>query len=193
MNIAQLIALIALSVALFGCANLQPVVAKSSKQEAISGYVTGYFSRVGHDGFAFILTNVTTKTEYAMPLGEKDKVAAIKVPPGLYKVSHWMTYEILSNDKLSKRPVSNSELSNLFTVEPGSVIYLGNFSLTSTWVPELYKSTSHWEIKPTSVTLKEAQTAFQSAYPAFSGYTFECILCVETLAKRRVSAMTLPQ
>lgn len=174
-----------------GCAVIQPVLPPTSQPDAASGYVAGGFTRVKSGGFAFIVRNVESGAEFALPLGEdtswpsdvENQVVAIKLPPGRYAVSHWITYATLTKERISKSAVSNPYLSAPFSVVTGSVTYLGNYSV----------STLHsggyinYRISPKPVMAEGARSAFLKTYPAFGGNNFACRLCADTLPQAPTS------
>jgi hypothetical protein len=168
-----------------GCAVIQPVLPPTSQPDATAGYVAGGFTRVKSGGFAFIVRNLDTSAEFALSLGEdtswptdvENQVVAIKLPPGRYAVSHWITYATLTKERISKSAVSNPYLSAPFSVAAGSVTYLGHYSV-STLHSGGYVN---YRISPRPVMAAGARSAFLKAYPAFSGNDFSCRLCTDTL------------
>jgi hypothetical protein len=181
---------LALFATLAGCTSIQPTVPTTTPPDASSGYVAGAFTRTNTGGVAFILKGMDSGVEYAMPLGEdsplpkdvKDQVVAVKVPPGRYAVSHWITYGTLDKSQSTKTSMSNAFLAAPFVVEAGSVIYLGAFSVTSTTTPGYPKMTIHWSVKPMAIHLNGARAAFLKTYPMFGSVPFVCRLCLDTLA-----------
>lgn len=170
---------------LTGCATIEPAVQTTAKPETGMAYVAGQFSRSNSGGFAFVLQNLDSNAEYSMSLGEdgtwpkdvKDQVLAVKLPPGRYAVKQWFTYGTLTKERSRSHAVSNTELSRPFQVGSGSVLFLGGFSAdTVTRGTQIF-----WTIKPRLLKEDEAQTAFQSAYPALAALPFECHMCISPL------------
>lgn len=180
-------AVLALACALGACASIQPVVSSSAAPEASSGYVTGSFTRTKSGGFAFVLRNLDSGAEYEMPLGEdtllptdvSDQVIAIKVPPGRYSVAQWFTYGTLTKERSSKKEISNPYLKAPFTLGNGAVVYLGRYSITTTYTPGYPVSRTDWAIRPQPVKSTEARSAFAKTYPAFADMPFSCRLCAD--------------
>lgn len=177
---ATLLSLLALS----GCVHLTPTEAYTATPSNQFGYIAGSFTRIDSGGFAFVMRNTDTGIEYTMPLGKdtslpknvKQEVIAIKVPPGQYKLTHWLAYGTLDKEKLIKKDVSNPYMTLPFDVLPGTVVFLGEYVAATT---SNYSST-YWNIQPRRVTSNEAHDAFSRAYPAFSRNTFTCRLCTDT-------------
>jgi len=186
MNVRNLL-LSALAAALAVCASIQPVVRTTTSPEPSGSYIAGTFTRSSSGGFAFIVRNVESGTEYGMPLGEDsllpkdvtDQVIAIKVPPGRYEVSQWITYGTLTKERSSKREIKNPYLAKPFTVEAGSVTHLGKFSVTTA----ITSGYTNWSIKPNPMTSQDAKNGFLAAYPSFTSHSFSCRLCTDTLAR----------
>lgn len=171
-----------------GCAVIQPVLPAAAAPDATAAYVAGAFTRVSSGGFAFIARNADTGEEYALPLGADtpfptdvdNQVVAIKVPPGRYAITQWITYATLTKERITKSNVTNAVLSEPFTVAPGSVAYLGNYSVTTT----RSGLSSYFRISPKTVTSADAHAAFVKAYPGFQSQSFTCKLCIDTLLSR---------
>ncbi|MBL0728807.1 hypothetical protein [Piscinibacter sp. HJYY11] len=171
-----------------GCAVIQPVVPAAAAPDAASAYIAGAFTRVSSGGFAFIARNADTGEEYALPLGAdtpfptdvENQVVAIKVPPGRYAITQWITYATLTKERITKSNITNAVLSEPFTVAPGSVTYLGNYSVTTTRAG----TSMHFRISPKVVTSADARTGFLKAYPGFQSQSFACKLCVDTVLAR---------
>jgi hypothetical protein len=179
-------AVLAFAMALSACASIQPVVKSAALPEATSAYVTGNFTRIKSGGFAFVLRNLDSGLEYGMPLGEDsllptdvtDQVIAIKVPPGRYSVAQWFTYGTLTKERTRKKDISNTFLNAPFVLEKASVVHIGSHLITTTYTPGYPTSRTDWLIKPQPITSKDAQGAFNKAYPAFANLAFMCHMCV---------------
>jgi hypothetical protein len=170
-----------------GCAFIQPVVGATATPESTFGYVTGTFTRDGGGGIAFVLRNKQTGEEFSMPLGEdsalpksvKDQIISIKVPPGSYAVTEWFTYATLTKERGKKNAITNQYLATPFTVDPGSVVYVGNYSVSTARTysyPTTYIRTT---ITPKSIKSIEAREAFLKAYPSFGSNAFSCRFCTK--------------
>lgn len=174
---------------LTGCVSLQPTLQASAKPEKINAYVAGSFTRANSGGFGFVLTNADNGFEYVMPFGEdtawpkdvKDQVVMIQVPPGKYRISHWLTYATLTKERSKKSEVTNKFIAAPFTLDPGAIIFLGSFSAkTETTVSYPYTHTN-WSIKPNPLSASDARSAFAAAYPLFADAPFTCSMCIDSL------------
>lgn len=187
----------ALAVVLNGCTTvaIQPVLPPTAVADAQSGYVAGQFSRTKGRGFAFIVRSTDGKAEYTLPLGEdstfptdvNDQTVAMKLPPGWYTVSAWITYATLTKEVMSRKPITDSPLSEPFSVRAGAVVHLGSYNVT-TYTESAYPSVNTFlRITPRRLTEAEVQTSFKAAYPQFAAMPFQCVLCMDTVKKRAPS------
>ena len=174
---------------LSGCASVQPVLAPTATVDPSTGYVAGLFSRMKARGYAFVVRSVEGGAEYNMPLGEDsswptgvdDQSVAIKLPPGTYTVSHWITYATLTKEIMSRKPITGSALSQPFAVKAGSVTHLGSYEV-SEYVQRGYPTTTtHMRIQPRRATQGQVQEAFAAAYPNLAKQSFHCVLCLDTV------------
>ncbi len=145
-----------------GCANVQPVVAPTSAADPNDAYVSVTFNRSSGRGFAFELHSKDGKAYY-LSLGDRsannaeDQTVAIEVPPGTY----------------AGHPNENKVLARPFTLQAGSVAYLGLFDIQQGKGADM----NYYAIKPDVGTRDEAHKMLASAYPNLASRPFECILC----------------
>lgn len=181
-------ALIAAAI-LSGCASVQPVLTPAAAADPNAGYVAGLFSRMKSRGYAFVVRAEQGGAEYNMPLGEDSSLptavdrqsVAIKLPPGTYTVTHWITYATLTKEVMSRRAITNSVLSQPFVVKAGSVTHLGSHDV-SEYVQNGYPTiTTHMRIQPRRATQAEVQEAFAVTYPNLAKQPFRCVLCTDTV------------
>jgi hypothetical protein len=172
-----------------GCATIspQPGVPVDARPEPGAAYVAGQFHRSDGPGFALILKNLDTNTEYAMPLGTdsfsissfKDRVLAIKVPPGRYAVTHWSTYGTVVHLTNNKTPVTSPLLARSFQVPAGGVAFLGRFALTQTRTSDSTYQYTNWRIQPERITTAGAREALVASYTGFDQVAFTCLACLD--------------
>ena len=173
--------LMALTALLAGCASIEPALEASASPEVGAAYVAGQFSRTNSGGFAFVLTNMASGTEYALSLGEdtllptdvSEQIVVIKIPPGKYSVLHWFTYGTLTKERSGKHPMTNSFLRAPFELKADSIVFLGSY-LVNTSVDRLHVT---WSVTPRAITTAEAGEMFRKSRPLFSGLEFRCHLC----------------
>jgi hypothetical protein len=165
-----------------GCANLAPLVPAGSTPEADAGYVAGTFARWNEFAFAFVLKNTRTGAELTMPLGPdaglpypmRETVAVIKVPPGTYVISQWLTYTPPGRVGL-RSPITHPALAAEFAVPRSGVAYLGSFRMSSP-IRGDRRMIEH-RIEPVASSVRAAREAVLRDYPEFWGHSFACILC----------------
>src|SRR5258706_2430154 len=159
-----------------GCANVQPVVAPTSAADPNDAYVSVTFNRSSGRGFAFELHSKDGKAYY-LSLGDRsannaeDQTVAIEVPPGTYAVTHWVTYVGKAIEE--RHPNENKVLARPFTLQAGSVAYLGLFDIQQGKGADM----NYYAIKPDVGTRDEAHKMLASAYPNLASRPFEGILC----------------
>ena len=168
---------------------ITPVEKHDATPSSAYGYIAIRTTQERGTDIAFVVNNVDTGTTFNMPLEEdatwnsteNKRVAIIKVPPGRYAVTHWLTYATLTKSEFIEKAVTNPYLSYPFSVSPDTVIVLGDFMVgfdsdhrngTDYW---------HWTIRPLHITRKKAQAAFVQSYPGFRGLEFACRLCTDTV------------
>lgn len=178
---------------LSGCASITPVVSQTATADASSGYVAGLFTRPKPRGFAFEnnrhyafeVKELSDGRRFMMPLGEesilpteiKDQTVAIKLPPGRYTVFQWITYDPLTKEILSTKPIIGSALSKPFDVTAGSVVHLGGYDLSQS----VRIGSTLLQIKPRRFSQAEVQKAFGDTYPNLASQAFRCVLCADTV------------
>ena len=162
------------------CAEIQPVVVPSSAVDPNAAYVSGTFTHAKVAGFAFVLRSGEGK-EYLMSLGEdakmrtqvEDQVVAIKVPPGTYAVTHWISYAPASKAVEMRMPIENKVLAKPFTLKAGEVVHLGVFDIAQAKRADM----NYYQILPFVGTRNDAQAALAQAYPNLASRPFQCVLC----------------
>ena len=174
---------------LSGCASITPVVTREEATDPKSGYVAGLFTRMKTRGFAFVIKEVNGSREFVMSLGEdssvptevKNQTVAIRLPPGKYVVSQWITYATITKEVMSRSPVTNPVLSRSFEVDAGNVIHLGSYDVSATMVTGSPRAMTYLRIRPRSFTQSEAKKALAEAYPNLASQPFRCLLCSDTI------------
>lgn len=170
-----------------GCANVQPVLAPNVTADENAGYVAGQFSRMKGRGYGFMVRAVEGEAEYILPLGEDtnwptelhDQTVAIKLPPGTYTVTQWITYATLTKEIMSRKALTGTALNQPFTVKSGSVIHLGSYDVSQYTTIGFLATTTHMQIKPRRVTQVDVQKAFSATYPNLAKQPFYCVLCMD--------------
>ena len=181
---------VALSV-LSGCVSVQPILGHETAADPASGYVAGQFSRTKSVGYAYVIKAVDSDAEYTMSMGEDStmpkaitsQTVAIKLPPGTYTVSKWVTYGTLTKEVVMRRPVTNPILSTPFKIVPGTVLHLGSYSTTTEQEYAYPRTTMHMKIRPIPVTEGDMKSTFALAYPNLASQPFSCLLCVDTIGR----------
>ena len=166
---------------LTGCAAIEPALKPGMAPEPEAAYVSGKFTRSNSGGFAFVLVNQSTGTEYRMSLGEdtmfpknvRNQVVTVKVPPGRYAVTQWFTYSTLTKERSGMHAVMNPGLSTPFMLTSGSVVFLGNYAAET----EIKGTLIHWTIKPRIASEDQARYDFGEAYPLLAKLNFVCLVC----------------
>jgi hypothetical protein len=178
-------------VGLCGCASVQPVLAPTASADASAGYVAGLFTRMKARGFAFVVKAAGDGREFTMPLGEdsslptaiKDQTVAIKLPPGTYTVSQWITYATLTKEIMTRKPVTGSVLSKPFAVKAGDVVHLGSYDVSESVQAGFPVTTTYLRVQPRRATQPEVQKAFAEVYPNLAAQPFRCVLCTDTVGQ----------
>jgi hypothetical protein len=171
---------------LSGCASVQPVLAPTAAVDPGAGYVAGLFSRMKARGYAFVIRSFDGSAEYNMPLGEDsnwptavtDQSVVIKLPPGTYTVSQWITYATLTKEVMSRRPMSNPVLTQPFTVNAGSVTHLGSYDIFQHVQHSYPMTTTHMRLQARRATLSQVQEALAATYPHLAKLPVHCLLCL---------------
>lgn len=168
---------------------ITPVVKHDAAPSPAYGYIAIRTTQEKGTDIAFVVNNVDTGTAFNMPLEEdaawsskeNKRVAIIKVPPGRYAVTNWLTYASMTKSEFTEKAVTNAYLSYPFSVSSNTVTFLGDFTVG--FDINYGHGTDHWRwtIRPLHITLKEAQAAFVHSYPEFRGLEFACRLCTDTV------------
>lgn len=174
-----------------GCANIQSVLPSTTPVDLKTGYVAGIFTRPKIQGYAFVIKSVDTGVEYNLPLGEDtrwptemlEKSIAIKIPPGTYTVSHWITYGTLTKESVFRKAIENEILTKPFVVKAGSVTHLGSYEVSQHRSYSNSTYTVFMRIQPRVVKKDAVQRAFNSAYPNLFNQPMLCLLCIDSLIK----------
>lgn len=178
---------------LAGCSNMTPALVPLAQPEADAAYVAGLFSRNKGMNFALILRSADGSREYRMPMGEDSRLPtaiagnsiAIKVLPGTYTITKWMTYSTMTKELFSSFP-AQEDMAKSFTVAPGTVVHLGSFELES----EVFHKGIGWNytsgykmcVRPLHASERDVRAAFARAYPLLSTLPITCIACDGKLA-----------
>lgn len=179
--------------ALAGCASIAPTVDASTRPGADDAHIGGVFSRNKGNNFGFVIRSADGKHEYVMPMGEdtslptevRNSSVAIKVQPGVYTVSEWMTYATQDKRVVSRKPVGDHILAKPFRVAPGALVLLGHFDARSAATPVIVGGTSlgireEMQFIPLETASVTLQAVFAKAYPGFAQRAFTCLLCADT-------------
>ncbi|PWF45511.1 hypothetical protein [Massilia glaciei] len=194
-NMRLLIALIFFSIAFSGCAVVETAMPSGALPEAKTAYLTGAFSRGKVAGFALIAVDVKSGAEFAISLGANSllptavdhQVVAIKLPPGRYSIAKWVTFGTLTKEIILRSVVKNPYLSAPFDVQAGTVVYMGNFDIDSS-----YSSLRHsYSITPKPVSIQDARTKFLATYTSFSENKFKCLMCIDAQSNHTLDPMAV--
>lgn len=179
--------------ALAGCASIAPTVAASADPDADAAHIAGVFSRNKGINFGLVIRSADGQHEYVMPMGEdssvptkvRDSSIAIKVPPGVYTVSEWITYATLNKWVNSRKPIANHVLGKPFRVAPGAVVLLGHFDAYSATTPVGWGGTGirireEMQFIPLETNSGTLQGIFAQAYPKLAQRSLTCLLCADT-------------
>jgi len=172
---------------LCGCVNVQPILASEAPADITHGYISGQFSRVNLSGFGLVVKEIVSGNEYIIPMGEDTnfpsainaQTVAVKLQPGTYKVSQWVTYATLTKETIARRSLESSPLSKPFKVNSGSVVHLGSYSLGGNKEISYAGLTMNFRMDPLPVTEIQVYDAFKHTYPKLANLPFHCILCAK--------------
>lgn len=186
---AALLALAGLS----GCSTVQPVLSSSATADPAAGYVAGLFSRTWGRGYGFVVRSVDGGAEFVMPLGQDtslptsvpEQTVAVRIPPGRYTVSDWITYATMTKEVMSRKPVTNPALSQPFEVKAGAVVHLGGHDVSQENTTSYPRTTTHMRIAPRRLSEADVRQAFQASYPNLATLPFRCVLCTDTVGQPR--------
>jgi hypothetical protein len=183
-------ALAGFTLLLSGCVtNLAKPLSNDAAPTHTNGVIAASIISLSPTDVAFILHNDQTGAEYALSLGEGPnrlknvarKVIATEVPPGEYQIKQWETFQELGKGIYNKSDVADARLSAPFTVQPGQVIYLGDFLVQGVWRNRSRSYSINWQFSAEPLTLGGARTLFTGAFPAYADREFSCRLCQGTL------------
>ena len=174
---------------LAGCASIAPVLSQKEAADTGSGYLSGLFTRMKSRGFAFVVKDTNTGREFSMPLGEdsvlptetRDQTVAIKLPPGRYEVTQWITYATMTREIMSRKPVTNPILSQPFEITAGGVVHLGSYDISQSVYSSYPGITTSLRIQPRPFSQADVKKAFSETYPNLNSLQFRCILCTDTV------------
>ena len=189
MNYINLICVSAVASFFSGCVALSPTESAESTPDEKFGYIASATKTTSKWGHALYATNTETNEDFVLKLGEPAsffgnkedvtaKVTAIKVPPGTYAITQWASYASLTGEISTKKQLDQqSGLEKSFTVDPGMVVFLGQFSTSSDFYASYpyFSHTHRITSKPISFDL--ARSEFITAYPKFDKLKFTCISC----------------
>ncbi len=174
---------------LTGCASYEGILSKQSKPALSNGYVAGNFiTEQKTFATAFVLTNIETNVEHVLPFSTVAGVEAgnietnaIAIPPGQYRVTHWMVFNSYwGTGRLTrefKAPTNASEFTKPFSVQANQVVFLGKFSAKSSWTQGYLKSTTRGQWEAQAITFDTAKTIWNKDFPAFSALPLICFSC----------------
>ncbi|QNA90446.1 hypothetical protein G4G28_21630 [Massilia sp. Dwa41.01b] len=173
---------------LTGCVSLTPTLAPTAQPEANAGYVAGQFSRNKGMNFALVLRAADSQEEYVMPMGADSSLPtevvrspiAIKVRPGTYTITQWLTYATLTKEVISRQPIQSSPLAKPFTVAAGAVTHLGNFRVISNKSATFGGVQFDMRILPDLLSEPEMKEDFAAAYPNLASQPVRCVYCTDT-------------
>ncbi len=175
---------------------VQSNVDKDAKPTVGAGYIAGSFSRIEGSGFGFVVTDQAGR-DRNITFGEKfvdaasDVTGLVAVPPGMYRVTGWITFDVGSHFESNKpqdvRPPH--PLARPFEVKPGHVVYLGTFEAKfSSGLVSPTKRRSQWSVQPRALRADEVVEVVRKAYPPFGGMPMECLLCIAPRAGAEAAA-----
>jgi hypothetical protein len=165
----------------FGCAPVQPSLARDQAPDASAGYIGAVFQVEKGSDYGFVLVDAGGR-EYVLSFSRSSDVggarhfSVVAVPPGDYKVAYWLNDTRVVTSE-NRREVKNAALSKPFPVKAGQVLFLGDFK-AKTNVTHGYNVTYvHWSIQPQAITADAVVKQLREGYPRFAQVAVECILC----------------
>lgn len=172
--------------ALSGCAALEPTLPSTSTVEPNFGFVSAQSYTSTSRGFGLVIQNIGTSKRYGLTLGADtqpaatftDKVTAIKVPAGQYKLVNWSSGDPFVHS-LQNADSSRNLLMQPFNVTDGSVIVLGRFILDKNVREQYFSTEIKSEIRLGRISTKETQDAFHEQYPMIKESSFLCLSCIQ--------------
>ena len=175
-----------------GCASnhlaFQPIMDPRQSPAMSSGYVAGMFSRewgAGKTSFGLGIVNTATAEEYVMPFGVDtglprnviDEVVMIQLPPGEYRIAYWLIYSSKEKKKISQTSIPPESLTgSRFKLASGEVVFTGSHVAREERNNGSEKTPS---VHHQRLTLRSAQKALSSSYPAFMAQPVSCPGCMD--------------
>ncbi|WP_141753139.1 hypothetical protein [Duganella sp. HH101] len=189
-----LVCVLAFSI-LTGCVSVQPILSADAPADPNSGYLSGQFSRVKLSGFGLVVKATDGSAEYVLSMGEdgnfpsavESQTVVMKLPPGTYRISQWVTYATLTKETLTRKSLENSPVSQPFKVAPGTVLHLGRYDLGGNKEIVFNGLKMNFKMSPLPTKQREVQSAFVLSYPKLAGLPFHCLFCVDTLRENQVA------
>jgi hypothetical protein len=199
---------------LSGCAALQPVLNSASEADPGAGYVAVLsHQKLITYGYALVLTTSDGKTRYNLPLSDvhtqvtlgKPTTRVIKLPPGTYAVTEWITYmgpatyswgnhsllmaqwfEKVAGEKevITRKKISNEHIKRSFTLEPGQVAHLGSFEMSEKkecLSRYCHQESTQFRLEPLLAAQAQVQRALAADYPHLVNLPVRCLLCSDTV------------
>jgi hypothetical protein len=156
-------------IALSGCVAPQQFIAPTATPNPNVGYLSGMFSGRGN-GFGFGIIDVGSKKEYLMPFfdahiiasTQEEQIRLIEVPPGLYRVAYWATYNGF-NERTTKQNLPDRGEQSVFMVKPGRVTFIGRYKVSQ----ESSFNRIYFKVMPQKVSKDEFLSEFKISYPNF--------------------------
>ncbi|SAL74835.1 hypothetical protein AWB71_04914 [Caballeronia peredens] len=198
-SVSHLVAVVA-AFALSACVSLSAIEPSDATPDDQSGYIASSVNAESSAGYAIYLQNTQTKAEFVLKLSGRTlrqdgarpqepgtQVHAIKVPPGNYVATRYVTFGWVTNGIMTENAVDpNSMLAVPFAVAKRSVVFLGKFSTSDHMVGKQRLDTlTTYVIAGHSITSETARATFAGAYPAFKDLPFTCRTCTSKDGSRK--------
>jgi hypothetical protein len=137
-------------------------------------YVGGLFRNDARFQFGFRLMNETTWKTYVLGFGDSP-VSLVAVPPGHYRVIHWLVWRTDHSLIVTKDISSTSDLGQHFTVVGGQVVLLGQWFADHTPVSGTHLT--EFTIAKSWITEAQAIGELQRVYLHFLDQRVRCLAC----------------
>lgn len=169
-----------------GCAApLRPLVAGSGP-DAASGFLALDYTTDKDAGAFFQLVDDKGATRDLIlrtgvrAAGSDRETAVYSVPPGVYQLTRWQT---VTAPRHGKAFPAGIPLTRRFVVQPGRVVYVGEFKM-SVEILDADGFSYRWRVTVHSkaIPADEALARTRTAYPAFAGAPVECLVCAPPAA-----------
>mgnify|MGYP001809788205 CR=1 FL=1 len=192
---AQLLLVAAL--VLSGCANLQPALSPAAQPDARSGYLAGLFQPKLGQGFAFVLRSASGQ-EFNFGLGQESawpkdlayQTAAIALPPGTYRITHWFSYAILAKETLARDKVPpESPLAQPLEVKAGEVLHLGGWVFSEAARRDLMGVVLVHRVQPLRFSEAILRSDFGARYQNLAALPFHCLNCAPSAELTNASTL----